>query len=208
MKRFSFLLFSVVLPLSVVSAQSTRVVTVKFQQVFEEYRPLQEMDRRMRAELQQFREEQAAKMEALQERNRAFEALRGRAAREGLSVEERERLIDEATGLFESLQESQQKLRREQEQFNENLQARLERLRREVVDSIQEQIQEMSRDRGWAVVLDATARGGNGLPVVLHADPGTDVTREVIRSLNRAAAERELEEEGAADDGADDGAGE
>jgi hypothetical protein len=41
------------------------------------------------------------------------------------------------------------------------------------------------------VVLDSSARGGNGLPVVIYADAGMDVTLDVSRSLNRAAAEAE-----------------
>ena len=193
MKTFSLLLLSIVLPAATLNAQSRGVVTVKFQDVFEEYIPLRKLDQEMRMELQAFREEQAAKLQALQAGNQRFQELRGQAAAEDVSEEERERLIEQAGALFEELRASEQKLRQEQQAYNQEIESRAGRLRREVVDSILEHIQGMSRERGWTVVLDSSARGNNGLPTVLFADPGTDVTREVIRSLNRAAAEEEAE---------------
>lgn len=184
-----------------VFAQSGRVVTADFQQVFENYSELRELDQQMRAELQAFRDGQEEKLKALRAQNEQFQQIRNQAAAEGISAEEREELIERATEIFESLRREEQALQQKQQAFNQEMEARAARMRREVVDTVLEHVEEMSRERGWDLVVDASARGANGLPVVLFADPGMDVTREVVRSLNRAAAEEAEEtEEDAAED--------
>jgi len=189
MKYHRIGLFCCLLVAGVVFAQSPRLVTVDFQQVFEEYRELQRLDRKMKSDVQAFRDELEVKLQALQSRNQDFQELRGQAAAEGLTVEEREQLIEQAAEFFRELKTEEQAIQQEQQAFQEKMETRAMRLRREIADSVTAHIEEMSRERGWDVVLDTSAQGASGLPVVVYADAGADVTLDVIRSLNLADAE-------------------
>jgi Skp family chaperone for outer membrane proteins len=189
MKTTSLLITGLFLPLFL-SAQTTRMVTVDFQKVFEEYTELQAMDQKMKMEIQAFREDQQVKLQALQKKNQTFQALREQAASETLSVEEREVAVEKAQVVFQELQEERQAIQQEQQAYNQDLEARMSRLRQDVVNQVTAHIQELSRERSWDLVVDISARGNTGLKVVLFSDDSLDVTLDVIRTLNQAAAEK------------------
>jgi len=176
-------------------SQGTRWVVVNYQQVFEQFSELQQADARLKQEIQSFREEQAKRLEAHNARKASFQSMREQAANAGLSDEEREKLVDEAATLFESLRAEEQELQKKQVEFNQEAEAKIVRLRREFSQMVTEHIRKLAEERDWGLVLDSSAVGNNGLLVVQYAETSLDVTLEVIRSLNASVEEEETSEE-------------
>jgi Skp family chaperone for outer membrane proteins len=189
------LMFMALCCLPSLPAQAPRWVVVDFQKVFESYRDLQLADADMKREIQAFRQEQAVRIEGLNAKKQEFLELREQAAADGISEEDRTSLVEQATALFEQLRATEQELQQEQTEFNQQAEAKIGRLRREMADRVSSHLDRMARERGWDLVLDSSANGVSGLPVVQYADPTLDKTVDVINSLNAAAAEEAGEEE-------------
>jgi Skp family chaperone for outer membrane proteins len=82
----------------------------------------------------------------------------------------------------------EQELQQAQQNFQRDVEEQGRRLRQRIVDEIRARIEVLSKERGWLIVMDASASGANGVPVVLYAAVESDVTREVIQSLNSTPA--------------------
>lgn len=182
MKSAYFLLMFLVAP--ILFPARAEVVVVDFQRVFENYRELKRVDQRFRKSVQEFQEAQRLEVEALTEKRETFNQLRSRAAQAGVGDEERKQLADQATNLLDELRQAEQKLQSERNEFQKQLEAKGNRLRRRIVDQVTDRISDLAGQRGWSLVLDSSARGVNGLPVAHFVAPERDVTGEVLAALN------------------------
>lgn len=173
------------------SVFSQTTVVVNFQTVFEEYRELQRLDLEFRRDVETFQTEQQQAVQALQAKQQAFNQLRQQAAQPEVSDEQREQLAEQAAVMLEELTTEEQRLRQERQKFQQELEAKGVRLRRRIVEDVRKQIEGFAGREGWELVLDSSASGQNGLPVIQYADPAMDKTRWVITELNQAAARNE-----------------
>jgi len=163
------------------------VITINFQTVFEEYYELKVEDQKLREEVSEFQQAQQEKVQALQAQQQAFNELRTRAAQPDVSDAERKQMVEEATKQLEALNQEEQALRQEQAKFQKDLEAKGMRLRRGIVDKINEKVAEIAERQGWEIVLDSSATSPNGLPVISYSITSLDKTGLVIQELNAAA---------------------
>jgi len=192
MRLSLFLLFFLALPAQ--RAISQNIVVVNFQTVFEEYSELQRLDREFRQEADAFQEQQQQAVQELQAKQQEFAQLRQKAAQPDTEDEEREQLAEEAGVLLEELNNEEQRLRTNLQEFQKELEAKGIRLRRRIVNDVRNQIEGFAKSQRWDLVVDSSATGPNGLPVVQYANPELDKTRWVITELNQAAARNAGEE--------------
>jgi outer membrane protein len=191
MKRYLLILL---LSLPAATLFSDTIAVVNFQTVFQEYHELQRLDQEFRGEVESFQKKQQEAVAALQAKQQEFNQLRQQAAQPEVTDEQREEFATQATALLEELNAEEQKLRQERQTFQQELEAKGVRLRRRIVDSVRKQIEGFAGTQGWDLVLDSSANGQNGLPVIQYFNPEMDKTRWVITELNLAAA-RKAEEE-------------
>ena len=163
------------------------VITINFQTVFEEYYELKVEDQKLREEVSEFQQAQQEKVQALQAQQQAFNELRTRAAQPDVSDAERKQMVEEATKQLEALNQEEQAFRQEQAKFQKDLEAKGMRLRRGIVDKINEKVAEIAERQGWEIVLDSSATSPNGLPVISYSITSLDKTGLVIQELNAAA---------------------
>jgi len=189
-------LFFPLLCLSVVFLGTVRseTVVIDFQKVFEEYEELKNVDRKFQESVREFRARQEEEVGNLRDQQEKFNALRTEAAQAGVSDERRAELAEEATVLLERLQTQEQKLKEQRARFQQELEAKGARLRRRIVDEVNERVAAMAEEREWSLVIDSSARGNNGLRVMPYVAPEMDRTREVIRVLNQQVADKAAEE--------------
>lgn len=164
------------------------IVSIHFQTVFEQFHELKEADQRLREEVNAFQQEQQAKVEALQAKQEAFNQLRNQAAQPEVGDEQRKQMIQQATAQLEALNLQEQALRQERNQFQQDIEAKGLRLRRGIVDKVNARIASMAKEQGWEIVLDASAKSPNGLPVLAYVTEARDKTEWVVRELNSQAA--------------------
>lgn len=174
--------------------QAETVVVINFQTVFEEYRELIRLDQEFRGEVESFQAKQQEAVTNLQAQQQAFNELRQQAAQPEVTEAERKEMADRAAELLEELNREEQRLRQERQTFQQELEAKGIRLRRRIVEDVRDQIETFAGTQGWDLVLDSSANGQNGLPVIQYANPEMDKTRWVITELNQTAARRAEED--------------
>lgn len=174
--------------LSGFSAVTAEIVTVHYQTVFEQFNELKQEDQKLREEVAVFQQDQQAKVQALQAKQETFNQLRNQAAQPEVTDAQRKEMVTMATSQLEALNSEEQALRQERAQFQKDLEAKGMRLRRAIVDKVNATIAEIAQEQGWEIVLDASAKSPNGLPVVSYLSAAKDKTDFVIRELNSKAA--------------------
>jgi len=165
-----------------------RVVTVNVDQVFSEYQQTKLADQELQRRIETFRQEQAESVALYQQMQQEFNQFREEGAKVGLSEAERRTLAEKAAETINRLRTMEQELQQAQQNFQRDVEEQGRRLRQRIVDEIRARIEVLSKERGWLIVMDASASGANGVPVVLYAGVESDVTREVIQSLNSTPA--------------------
>jgi outer membrane protein len=175
----------VMLPAALLQA---RVVTVNVDQVFSEYQQTKLADQELQRRIETFRQEQAESVALYQQMQQEFNQFREEGAKVGLSEAERRTLAEKAAETINRLRTMEQELQQAQQNFQRDVEEQGRRLRQRIVDEIRARIEVLSKERGWLIVMDASASGANGVPVVLYAAVESDVTREVIQSLNSTPA--------------------
>jgi Skp family chaperone for outer membrane proteins len=158
---------------------------VNFQTVFQEYEELKRLDAEFRAEVETYREAQQAKVSELEAMQQQFNQLREQAAQPEVSEEERGALAEQATKILEELNRSERALREARQSFEQELEAKGIRLRRKIVQEVNQKVAQFAEQQGWDLVLDSSAVGPNGLPVIQYARPDADKTRWLITELNQ-----------------------
>ena len=91
---------------------------------------------------------------------------------------------------FHKLWDWYERNRPDPEQFVANAQRSLQLLERNyrdlMVDEITKVIEDFREAKGATLVLDTSGLSASGLPAVLYADAGYDITEEVITELNKS----------------------
>ena len=189
-----FLLAGALLP----RIHAATIVVVDLNRVFEEYHRTRQMEQQFQARVQEFQAERERKQQEFQEKQQAFQRLRQESAQQELDEPTRQTLAEQAAAMLNDLQQSEQNIRQEIQNSQQQLEAQGLRMRRRILDEIQEKVNEMAAERNWDLVLDRAAISGNGTPVVLHAATTLDVSNEILQSLNRAfETELQAQEEAA-----------
>jgi outer membrane protein len=152
----ALLLALLLFPSFIAQEQATRVVYLNSEAVIEAH-PIS-------AELRQLQEQAAAELTPLRDE---IEALQRRAlAGETLTVDER----NQYELLVQSYEAASQSLARE-----------LEETSQPALEAINEVVAQLSRERGYAIVLDGGVAQRVGL--IVYAGPDLDITQEVIERL-------------------------
>lgn len=179
----------------------SETVVVNFQTVFQEYEELRRLDMEFRAEVEAYKVKQQDEVTALQGKQQEFNDLRQKASQAGLTEEERVVLAEQATALLQELNSEERALRQARQVFEQELEAKGIRLRRKIVEDVQKQLAGFAEQQGWDLVLDLSAVGPNGLPVIQYSKPDADKTRWLITELNRAFARAQEKEAQTQEDG-------
>lgn len=164
------------------------IVTVDYQKIFEEYRELRLQDQKLREEVAAFQQTQQAKIQELQAKQQTFAELRNSAAQPDVTDEQRKGLIENATKQLEELNNREQELRQERAVFQQEIEAKAARLRKSIVDKVNERIGEMAKEKGWEMVIDSSAKSATGLKAVIYSADTVDKTNMLITELNATAA--------------------
>jgi len=102
-----------------------------------------------------------------------------------LTEDARKRAMADAERIYQQLQEKGQQA----EQFKENKERELAQRRANdnamYFAEIREAVMEISKTRGATVVIDTSGRSNIGISTVIFADPGFDVTADVIALVNK-----------------------
>jgi outer membrane protein len=107
--------------------------------------------------------------------------------KQGLSKDE----IDAKRKALQPKIEAARTLDREIADFRSNKQKSLQdqflRMRKDIVDDITKTVSDLSKDKGYDIVVDKSGLSAGAVPVVLFSNPSFDFTKDVLDSLNKTA---------------------
>lgn len=120
-----------------------------------------------------------------------FQELREQANSDILTEEARQEAMQDAQAKMQEIQAKEQELRKfvsdTQRQFNARRQQQLNLFYQDIA----EVVTEIAKERDATLVIDITARAGDGRPAVLYTDGSYDITPEVIKRINATEGQEE-----------------
>jgi outer membrane protein len=133
------------------------------------------------AEMRSERETMIANYEALQE---AYQATRDRALSTALNEDTRAGLRREAEEKLVEVRDQETRIRRFDEMSQKRLDEQSLRMRRRLLEEINEKIAAFAKEKGYQAILDTSGLTMNGVPPVVYVDPRHDITALLIAMLN------------------------
>lgn len=183
MKKW-ILIASVVLSFLSVMASEVKLVTVDMETVVLSH-PQTEPNKANLLKLQkEFEAERDVKREKLRGLYKRLEGLAREADNEALSELERKKKFNEGREVGQSIKEEEKALRELVDSLQQRLRERELFLFNTVMDDIRFAIQNLVKEKGYDVVLDASAqRSGAPIPLVMYVKPELDITDAVIQAV-------------------------
>ncbi len=139
--------------------------------VQEALKNLQEADTKANLELKSMYDEGVGIANEVQE-------LQGKAANPALTDEARKKYEDEAKQKMSVVHEKEKAFNEYQQQIGRTLAKQQEELMKQFTDDLTNVTEDIRRDRGATIVLNAVA------PIVISSDPKDDITQLVLDRLN------------------------
>lgn len=133
------------------------------------------------AEMRTERETMIASYESLQQE---YEATRDRALSTALNEDTRAGVRREAEEKLVEVRDQETRIRRFDEMSQKRLDEQSLRMRRRLLEEINEKIEEFAEEKGYHAILDTSGLTMNGVPPVVYVDPRHDITALLISMLN------------------------
>ena len=172
------------LTLSSASAKEDIIITVEIDRALDEYYKVAEFLTDMQASEAKAREV-AGKIEAQGNKLvEEFQELREQASSDILMETARKEAAEDAQKKFEEIQAKEQELRK----FVSDTQRQFEQVRRQQINlfygEIADVVTEVAKEKSATLVIDISARAGDGRAPVLYTDGSYDITPIVIERIN------------------------
>ncbi len=194
MKRFKSLL--VVLSAIAMAATSLRanedvIVTVKVDEALGAYYKVQNF----MAEMEKSEEEARTKASEIEAQGTAlveqFQELREQANSDILMEEAKQEATQDAQKKMQEIQAKEQELRQFVGQTRQQFAAIRQQQLNAYYQEVAEVVTEIAKDRNATLVIDITARAGDGRAPVLYTDGSYDITPLVIERINATEGQEE-----------------
>ncbi len=194
MKRFKSLLVllsAIAMATTSLRANEDVIITVKVDEALGSYYKVQTF----MAEMEKTEEEARAKAAEIEAEGTAlveqFQELREQANSDILMEEAKLEATQDAQKKMQEIQQKEQELR----QFVGNTRQQLTAIRQQQLNGyyqeIAEVITEIAKERNATLVIDITARAGDGRAPVLYTDGSYDITPVVIERINSTEGQEE-----------------
>ena len=179
---------------------SSQIAFVNMEQVFEQYYKTQRADRRLKDQALEFNTERSELIEKIEKMEADFNALREEASDETLSKDGQDLKRSEAEEVLVELRATEQEIKQFEQTRRRQLEEQGRRMRKAIVDDIDEVIEKLASDRSLFAVIDSSGPSLNQVPVFLYSDPSSDITSAIVALLNVGKDQEDDWEEGVAED--------
>jgi Skp family chaperone for outer membrane proteins len=179
---------------------NSRIAFVNMEQVFEQYYKTQRADRRLKDQALEFNTERSELIEKIEKMEADFNALREEAGDETLSKDGQDRKRSEAEAVLVELRATEQEIKQFEQTRRRQLEEQGRRMRKAIVDDIDEVIKRVASERSLFAVIDSSGPSLNQVPVFLYSDPSSDITAAIVALLNVGQDQEDDWEEDVAED--------
>lgn len=176
---------------STASAADDVIITVKVDVALDSYYKLVDFATELQeAEAEVGKKAQEMQLEAtglIEE----FQELREHANSDILTDEAKQEAVEDAQAMIQTIQAKETAMRQFLSDEQNKFRARQQQQMNLFYQEIAEVIVEISKERGATLVIDVSARAGDGRATVLYTDGSYDITPEVIERINSTKPEEE-----------------
>jgi len=160
-------------------------VYLDLEKVFSNFYKTKLADTQLKAQVTEVQEEGQGLVDAFKELQETFERLRVDSLDRTLSEELRENKRNEAEEKLIELQQKEAEIRRYEELSRNQLENQKQRMRVRLLQEIREAVTAEARRKGYAAVINSTARGATYPDVIIYFNEKADITQDILSILNR-----------------------
>jgi Skp family chaperone for outer membrane proteins len=162
-----------------------RIVTVDLNEVFNKYYKTPIASAKLKDTAEQYNKEHEEMLAEYRKQVDELNKLRDEQEKTEYTPEVREQ---KKKAFQEKLAETQ-KTQRDIEDFRAShrqiLEQQTQRMRQGILKEVNDVITKEARDKGYAFVLDKSGNSLNQVPVVIFSQESSDITEDIIRTLNK-----------------------
>ena len=183
----SLLLLALLVAGTSVARADLKVGTVDMNQIFTDYYKTKDAQTKYSSAEKAANDDLDGRVATLKKSMLEINQLNSDLQKQGLSKDEIEAKRKELQPKIEAARN----LDREIADFRSNKQKALQdeflRMRKDIVDDITKTVSDLSKNKGYDIVVDKSGLSAGAVPVVLFSNPSFDFTKDVLDSLNKTA---------------------
>lgn len=165
----------------------TKVAYIDTLKAVEGYYRTQDVRNQMKKAEDSFKQEMEGRSEGFVKLQGEINNIQKELQKPELSDQAKKKKAEEGQGKLAKLQEIKTELEAFARDRQNSLREQLNRMMKSVYDDIEGAVKARVKTDGYDLVLDKSAAGRVGFPVVIYADPTADLTEKVLADLNKNA---------------------
>lgn len=177
-----------------VRAADAKIAVADVRRVMSAYPEARQADAVLRAQLAEYEKEQDAQLAARGKLIKELQQAAAAADNKALSDRGREDKRKEVAAREEALRKLETDMRETVRQRQKELADQERRMRERITEKLKAVVAGVAAKGGYALVLDSSALGANGAPVVLYDGGAADITAQILEQIG-PENEREQEPE-------------
>jgi outer membrane protein len=182
----AFVLLMGLLP---VLAAEQSVVFINLDRAFNEFYKTKLADTQLKQQADEFNEERKTLVADYEKIQKEFGAIRDEAQNTALSDDVRTEKRSMAEEKLVELRDYESRIRRFDDSRRKQLDDQSRRMRKRIVEEIQQIVKDYAQTQGYQAVIDSSGQSLNGVEIILYTDAKIDITDTVLGFLNKGKQE-------------------
>ena len=174
--------------------QST--VFINLDRAFNEFYKTKLADTQLKEQADEFNEERKTLVGDYEKLQKDFAAIRDEAQNSALSDDVRAEKRNLAEEKLVELRDYESRIRRFDDSRRKQLDDQSRRMRKRIVEEIQQIVKDYAQKQGYLAVIDSSGQSLNGVENILYADPKIDITDTILGMLNKGKQEEKADDKG------------
>ena len=182
----AFVLLMGLLP--VVAAEQS-VVFINLDRAFNEFYKTKLADAQLKQQADEFNDERKTLVTDYEKLQKDFGVIRDEAQNTALSDDVRTEKRNLAEEKLVEVRDYESRIRRFDESRRKQLDDQSRRMRKRIVEEIQQIVKDYAQTQGYQAVIDSSGQSLNGVEIILYTDTKIDITDTVLGLLNKGKQE-------------------
>ena len=189
----AFVLLMGLLP---VFAAEQSVVFINLDRAFNEFYKTKLADTQLKQQADEFNDERKALVTDYEKLQKDFGVIRDEAQNTALSDDVRTEKRNLAEEKLVEVRDYESRIRRFDDSRRKQLDDQSRRMRKRIVEEIQQIVKDYAQTQGYQAVIDSSGQSLNGVEIILYTDSKIDITDTVLGLLNKGKKEETPVNEG------------
>jgi outer membrane protein len=182
----AFVLLMGLLP---VFAAEQSVVFINLDRAFNEFYKTKLADTQLKQQADEFNDERKSLVADYEKLQKEFGLIRDEAQNTALSDDVRTEKRNLAEEKLVEVRDYESRIRRFDDSRRKQLDDQSRRMRKRIVEEIQQIVKDYAQTQGYQAVIDSSGQSLNGVEIILYTDPKIDITDTVLGLLNKGKRE-------------------